>query len=188
MTREVSKDKKWLYWLIGLGVLVVIIIVIWFLFRGTEIRTSEEPGIHKTVATECVSDKQDGAFFAGRAESVLHTIKSTFRNNVLDRISYNYDAIFATDALANANDASFHGQYNKYMASKGLDPDSLKPVFSSSGNSVKITLITEIAKLSNDNIRFFFLNMDNFQRIRSYSPKELTTLYQGKGFSCEVHD
>ena len=189
MSDEKNKDKRWFYWIVILIAIIVIIVVCWFFFRGSETYTSDSPGAQKTVAIECVSGGQDESFFAdNRVEEVSHKIKGTFKNDILDRISYDYDALFSSDTIAETNHAVFHGQYNKYMASKNINPDSLQPSFSSSGSSVKITLITNASKLSNENIQFFFLNMDDFQRIKSYNPRELAKLYQEKGFSCEIHD
>lgn len=184
-----KQNTKWLGWLIALVVVIAIILICWFLFRGKETYISEAYESEKTEAIECENSSPSDAFFNyPNTESVSHTIKSTFRDNKLKKIFYNYDATFGSDSVANTANATLHGQYNKYMAEKSLNPDSLKPTFSNSGNTVKIALISDIDRLVGDNITFFFLDMDDFQRIKSYTPKELATIYNKKGFSCKTYE
>lgn len=184
-----NQKKKYLGWGITAVVLIVVIMVVCLLFSSEESYISETVKYEKTVAIECENENPAEAFFVNEsATEVEHTIKGVFTGEILTKISYNYEGNFASNSVAETAEAVFHAQYNKYMAEKGLNPDSLKPVFSNSGDDVKITLITDANKLSSGNVQFFFLNMDDFQHVKSYTSKDLANIYRGKGFSCEIHE
>lgn len=184
-----NNQKKWLGWLVLLIIIIAIIVFCWLLFKGKETYITTEYNTDKTTAIECRSNVNiENAFFDDfNARSFEHVIKATFRNDSIDKITYNYEADFNSDDKAETAKAVMHASYSKYMANKNLRSDILKPTFSNSGSHVKITLITDVDKLIIDDALFFFLSADEFQRIRSYNEENLTKKYNGKGFSCETY-
>lgn len=184
-----KRFTNWLGWIIGLVVIVIFILVCWLLFRGEETYITEPTNDAKITAIECTSSSPESPFFTDvDASSTKHTVKITFTSNKPAKFSYNYDANFSSESAAEHAHAVFHAKYNKYMASVSLNPDSLTPSFTSGGVTAKITLMTNVEKLNNDNLLFFFLDMDDYQRIRSYNEKEFAGIYNKKGFSCEIHE
>lgn len=185
-----NKKHEWKGLLVGVFVVILVLLIVfcWFLLQGKETHISEEPNSGTSTAIECSGNDIEDAFFVNSDGASSHTVKGFFVDGKLKKISYNYDAEYSSDEAAETANAVLHGNYNKYMASESLNPESLIPTFSNNGNRVKIDLITSADKLTNDNSLFFFLNMDDFQHIKNYDPEKLVSIYNGKGFSCEIHD
>ncbi len=189
MSNKQTKSIRWWEWLIWTIVLLIIMILCVVLFKGNETHTSESPNNEKTVAIECtISNPEDGFFDTSQGQNIQHVIKAIFKDSKIDKISYNLEANYDSESIADTSNAIMHGKYNKYMASKSLDPDILKPSFRYNGNTVKVSLLAEIKNLNNETIEFFFLNMDDFQRIKSYDAEKLAKLYEKKGLSCIVNN
>ena len=189
MVDEKKKNNN-LFWLLLLPVFAGIFgIVLYFLLNVKETRITEDIEFTEPVTVRCESNKIEEGFFVNDSEdSSSHIVKLVFENNKLERLFYNYEAVFSSGELAESMNARLHGKYNKYMANLSLDPDTLKPTFSSNDNIVKIALITNTRSLNSNNIDFFFLDNDVFQHIKSYVPEKLKDYYVGKGFSCDIFE
>lgn len=190
MTKDNRKNNYIWFGCIAIVIIVIVAMLIYyFLFNKDETHISQGIDSTKTASIECTAGKIEDEFFAEEnADSVKNTIKMMFVSDKFDRLFYNYEGKYGSDAAAETANAVLHGRYNKYMASKSVDPDSLDPSFSNSGNTVKIVLNADSNDLSNANVNLFFLSMDEFQHIRSYKINDWMKLYKGKGFTCEKHD
>lgn len=189
-----DKDKKnngWVKWVITLIIIAAIVILLWFLLRGKEDYITNDVNEVNISSLECAAagDAVEGAFFTSvSAETTRHELKSTFREDKIDNMSYSFYATYESEAQTETAEANLHGQYNKYMGEKSMSQQSLNPNFSNLGDELKISLYTERSKMNNLMANFFFIDMDEFQKLGSYTLKDLEKIYENKGFSCTIHE
>lgn len=189
MTKDKKKNNYVWFGLIAILIIVVIsMLIYYFLFNKQETHISEELNMGKATVVECESDKMEEGFFTNeKSEKETNSLKVMFDDDKIIRVFYNYIGEYDSSEAAETANAVLHGKYNKYMASKSIDPDSLDPTFSNSDKIMKIVLNADIKDINNSTVDLFFLTMDDFQHIKSYSPDKLAKLYKSKGFACEVH-
>ena len=174
-------------WLILAIIVVALLILLYLLLNKKETYISNGGTVKKIASISCVSKDPENSFFSPEQEGdVEHTVKATFKNGKPDKISYDFNGLYGSNNIAESIEATIHADYNIYMGEKGLSASLLGPSFSVSGNNVKVSLYTDVGKLINTTIPFFFLDMNDFQKIKSYSVDELAKIYEDKGFHCTI--
>lgn len=185
--KETKESYNWLKWLIALALIVVIMVIVWMLFVSNETYvTNDASGKNNKIGSlVCKTKESDEAFFnLSQAKEEQHEIKATFKENKLDKMSYNYDGVYETNERAEYAAAKFRVDYDTFMGKKSLEPSILDSKFAAVDNKARVSLFADRDKLNNNTVGFFFLDMDEFQKIKSYSIENLADIYRKKGFDC----
>lgn len=190
MSEKRNRHNKYLIIGIVFVFIVVIIvgIILWFILNKSETYTSEDIKYGNNSSLSCTSNSSDYAFF--KTDSALdhtHKVVALFRDDKLHDLSYEYDGNYETNAGAdNAMDV-MHADYNIYLGNKGVDSESLSPVFSNNGNKTKVSLYADSGKLNIITAPLFFISDEEFYSLSKYGSKDIKNNYESKGFKCEYY-
>lgn len=183
-----EKLKKWKWVVSIVTILIVISCTVggFFLFRGSETRETANKESYAITALVCKANSPEAAFFSSNlANSVVHTVKITFKDDNADKISYSYEGKFENAEKAESIKTSFHIKYNSDMNENGLDPEGLTPSFVATDNTVRINLYAAVGNLNATVAKLFFLNSDKQDKFQTYSEKAIQKYYEKVGFKCE---
>ncbi|MCR5700086.1 MAG: hypothetical protein K6G49_01470 [Candidatus Saccharibacteria bacterium] len=183
-----SKSKKQQYLYIGIIVCIVVAVaaILCLLFTSKETKISDNGKVHSIDILNCQATGPEGAFFvAENAVDNKHEIKVTFQNEKPTKISYTLTGDQSTAGATDQTIATLHAKYNIYMGQYGLDPETLEPIFSNVDEAFKISLITDVDKISSATGALFFLDANEATKLKNYASEDLEKIYEARGFSCE---
>ena len=189
---EVEKKKRTkniilVSFLALIGVITIIIILNLFNEKVTD--TTAESDKNAASSLLCTTESKDisDAFFdLSDAESASQTIKVIFKDKKLDNISYNAKIKYADDNIAKTKEASLNATYGLYVQENGKDISEYSPNFSVSGTEVMINLFATMKQLNPVFAKIFLINTED--SLSNYTSKVLYTLYNSKGFKCEIKE
>ena len=174
-------------------ILAVVAGITWLLTNQIETRISKKVEENEYRLLECtigsmteelspvIEPKELG-------ESMGYDIKMVFENGELSKVSYTFEGVYASTQMAEKVRATLHADYNKYMGNSGIDAGILNPVFTYNKNNVNVSLFTDRKKLSSTVAPVFLISRDEYGRMNDFSLEKLQKLYEGKGFTCDVHE
>lgn len=189
-SKNKTKNKK--IWstvatgIVVLAVLVALVAVFWDFFKSKETHISNKTTDIKVGVLNCEAGQPVDPFFA--SNTVLnsdHELKVIYGGGGIEKINYIYNGEYASNDAADKAGSQLHADYNIYMSK---DAESLYPTFSVVENKLKISLYVEYRKLNTKNATLFFMNADEYQDLGDYSIDDLKSLYENKGFSCEISE
>lgn len=183
-----KNNNGWVKWLV-LGVIVVVIVILVCKLFKTEktYMPSEEEKISRADSVFCVASDLEKTFFdLIPGSKPRHEIKIAFKGDKPDKIFYNFSDTYVDSDVASAVESKAHADYNIYMSERGVSTGAINATFSAAEKDVRISLYTNIKSLINATTGLYFLDMGDFQKIRSYSVEEFAKLYENKGFSCRI--
>ena len=170
-----------------LAALVLLVVVVVVMMSPKEINNSTGDNTKSIGSVECIKNTDAGAFLMNEnASSSKHTIKATFRDENIDKMSYTYEADFATEEQAKTELSTLHASYNTFMGDVGLDIELLTPNFSSFGNDVVINLYATKSNMKEGLAKLLFVSADEMRKMPSTSMEEFTKIYSAKGFKCNI--
>lgn len=190
---EDNKPKKRKKILIGITVVAVVVAIIsviaYFLTNKQETYISTNSDKVRMETVYCVTSNSKDAFFAPAASlSDTHTIKMVFRDGSFYRASYSYEGSFQNNQSAvNAND-TMHADYNKYMASYGINAEKLYPTFVVRDTKESINLYVEYQDFSAAIAKIFFIGADEYSNFHNINPEKVEQIYRNKSFQCELNN
>lgn len=192
--REVEKKKKKntggiIAIVIFLAFVVGIIIFLVNLFNEKTTYTTADDQVTETTSLYCTTESKniDGAFFdLSDSESAKQAIKVIFKNKKIDNIAYNADINYTDNKKAVNREAELNVKYGLYMQDNGREMTDFSPNFSVNDTNVKISLFATMKQLNSVFAKIFLI--DTNDSLSSYSPKVLSTLYNTKGFKCEIKE
>lgn len=188
-----SKNKKIIssttIWIVAIAVSIALSVAAFMLFgsKETHISTSKTETTIKSLMCNS-ADPKNPFFVSETAETNNHVVKVTYRGEIADKISYNYDGSYTSSSVADTVGSSLHADYNIYMGKNGAYQESLYPTFSVVDNKLKVSLYTEYNKVNSVTAKLFFINAEEFHDLDNYSIEDLKNLYVEKGFSCEISE
>ncbi len=186
---EKSRTKVWVISSIVIIISIICIVGGFFLFRGTETRETSNKENYSIGVLVCESGSPKDAFFSSSvAVSSKHTIKTTFKDEMPDKISYSYEGKFETDDLAESTSSLYHGNYNIDMGKNSLDPESLTPAFVAADKTVRINLYADVKDLKAALAKFFFLDSSEIEDFTTSSYKDIQKIYENVGFKCKYNN
>lgn len=169
-------------------VIIIVLAIIWVFTNKSEVRTSTTISSAGYSALDCSSnDPSDPFFSSSSAQHSSHNIKILFIDNLIKEISYGYEGTYNESNLE-VVEAKFHANYNIYMGSNGLNPESLNPVFSLYKSKVLVSIYAEPKKLNSAVARLFFISEDEYGVIGDYGLDDYKKMYESKGFACKKSD
>ena len=192
MSKKMSAGaKRWI--VIGVVALAVVLIAVAIsvIFRDKEEYITTDYQSSTVDAVVCKGSNPLDVFFttedeSKKPESATSTIKATYQNNELDKLSYTYDADYESSDLAKQAESTMHAKYNQYMAQKAGD---LAPKFAADEEDVKISVFGEWDKLTTGVAKVFGLTEDDYTKLVSDTePEALAKVFQAKGYTCELDD
>lgn len=194
MSEEKKSNKKSVYGIIGVFciVLAIVLAIVFILSDHHETRTTVNKDEEDMTSMDCntneLSENVEPFFDYGDPVTTAHEIKTVFRNDKLDVVTYKYNGTYDSEKLAEEEMSSMHAQYNKYLGEHGIDQSVANPNFSRNNETVNIALYLEKDKLDHYTAEIFFISDDEFATAKDFSKKTMKELYESKGFSCTVHD
>lgn len=179
---------------ITIGVIVVIVALIVLItsivFQDKEEYITTEYQQNTMNAVVCkASDPKDGFFAMEEDEktgvqNATSMIKATYQNDTLDKLTYSYEGKYESKEAAEQAEAKMHALYNQYMTNLA---DKLSPKFSTYDNTMKISLFGSWGDLTAGMAKVFGLTDEDYDALSEKNkPEELSKLFQGKGYLCEV--
>ena len=194
MSEEKKSNHKGIYGIIGVVciVIAIVLVVVWVLSDRHETRSSENKNEEEMTSMDCTTNElgenAEPFFDYGEPVATSHELKTVFRNDKLDVLTYKYDGTYDSEKLAEERMSKMHAQYNYYMSDHGLDQTLANPNFSRNKEVVDVTLYLEKDKLNHSTAELFFITDDEFANAKDFSSKTMEKLYEAKGFSCTIHN
>ena len=183
--KEIRSKKKWVVLCI-VGLILLFLILIWWLFSGSEIHISEGLDEEKAESLVCSAGDFSEAFFYNEfASNVENKIKILFVNDKLDKVFYSYSGSFAGKSQAESVNGVMHAKYDIYFGENNASRSVFNSIFSNVGNEVRINIFGEYDSINPVTAVFFFLDGEDIDSEKDYTMSELGEFYIGKGFSCE---
>ena len=170
-------------------IIILILIVVWFFMNGHETLISEDVNYGSITSLVCKTDHADENFFNPEgAQRYTHLITAAFKGDRLSNISYNFDGTYRSEGAAETDMARMHANYNKYMGSIGVYSESLNPIFNANKTKVRISLYAEPKTLSQAVMTLFFLEKDDYGKLKDLGGEDFEKMYRFKGFECTFRD
>lgn len=167
--------------------IVLVVVVLTMLMQPKQSYTSKNDDYGSVGGVDCRKNDDIDAFFdSSGAEDFEHTIKATFRNDNIDKMSYTYEVVFPTEEVAERKLSQFHADYNIFMGDVGLDIELLTPNFSRFSTTDIINLYVVKSKAKGDFAKLLFLTNDEMQKLTTVDSQEFAKIYQNKGFECNI--
>lgn len=190
MSEKKKNNKTAVVKTIVLMIIIVLIgLVIWFLTSKHETRITTTSNGSDYSVLECSASHPDDPFFVSEtAQRFTHFLKVMFADDELKEISYRYEGTYNNNEQAKNADAWLHGDYNEYMGSVGVNPESLNPVFMPSKTKLTISLYAEAKKINSAVARLFFIKEEEFSKTSKYKSDDYRKMYESKGFTCTKSD
>lgn len=175
----------------GISLILVICfigIVIWLLTYSRETTTITNHDNSVSSSLECNSSHPVEPFFhSSNSTKAKHVIRLLFKNDVLNEMSYDYDASFETEDDATYAEAVLHAKYNQYMGEHRLYKDDYSPSFNVIENKVRMSIYADGKKITKSVLPLFYIPDENFEELNDLKPKDLKNIYAKQGFTCSIH-
>lgn len=191
--KDDKKKKKLIIYAIMIALIIgfVALIIILLTFEK-ETHTYKKYEYDDMSALVCVlqSNDADNDFFSSDgASDVKHTIKLVYSNNLIQKMSYEYNGFYDSEENARKDSGELHAKYNIYMGDHGVNHDILAPVFQNNNNKALIRLyLDDYGKMNSTIAKLFYIGNGMIDTISKNSLDETKKLYENRDFSCIISD
>ena len=187
-TRKISKRTR--HFIIGFLIFAIIVIPLSYLvlnfFSAEETYTSASNTTTSIDSLHCSTNRLDNPFFKiNNANSILHEIKITFRDNKPDLISYKLTGTFDDKKTARGQGDSTLSRLWSYLQDHGLAYNYIENSHSVIDNTASIDIIADKEKLNNITASIFSMETAEASKFGDQTMESLKRLYANKGFVCK---
>lgn len=144
MEKENKKKSKKLLIIYAITLALIaglIALVVFVLTNKKETHTYVNRNNGKTMSLICDSQNNDNAFFASEASTeIKHVVKFTYKDGVIDKLSYEFDGVYDSADKAKREVGRMHADFNEYLGGRGMDYEILTPVFQFDKENARIRL------------------------------------------------
>lgn len=186
-----KKRKKLIIYAVVMALIAGLVgLVIFLLTYRKETHINESYDRADLSSLTCVTKTNpESSFFENHAKSVEHEIKVIFSNEIIDKMSYEFNGQYDSWGDADSDEGVLHAKYNNYMGERRLSNEMLKPVFQNVEGKLKIRLYLDSYKNMNSGIaKLFYITEGSMNVIAKNSIAETKKYYEKKGFSCIIGD
>lgn len=180
--------KKLKFWLVSVGLVLLIIIaisaLILFFTKGNVVVTGEYQATESVRSIACEARGLGYPFFKyDNSIDKTITVKATFNNDSLNTIALVYMLYYTDEATVKTSEAENHAAMNLRFQSEALGADALGAKYARLTDGMKFSLYADKSEMNGRTIKYFLL--DN---ISDYGIKTLIDKYQMLGLNCEVNN
>ena len=173
--------------IVGLGlIMLAIVLIVWFFMHGEEVTTGDWTAKEVARALTCEANNKEYPFFAYDNSIKTNTkIEAIFNNDdELETISLRQTMYYADSNDIKVSENHNRAAMNQSFGENGLGVDTLNATFTSSSDSLKMTLFAKNSTINNKSAEYFFLN--KLDGKGNYTVSMLQKNYTNKGFSCNL--
>lgn len=187
MEKEKNNKKNIVRAVVFAVIVGIVALVIFLLTYRAETHIYESYQDVDVSSLVCKSSDNESAFFNSEtANSVVHKIKIIYSNEVVDKLSYEFEGIYNSEESAEQDNAVLHARYNIYLSQYDMDSESLTPIFQTVDNKMRIKLyLDSYGKMNSVYGKLFFIGDGSMDTIAKKSVDETRKIYENKGFLCE---
>lgn len=188
--KKKNKKSSIVYAIIIAVIAGLMALVIYMLTNKKETHTYRTQDNGEISALVCTTNDNESSFFASEtASSINHTVKLIYKDNKVEKISYEYDGKYNSSEEAKHDDAVLHAKFNIYLGEHNIEQDVLTPVFQHNGDGVTIRLYLDNYNEMNSAIgKIFYIGSGIKDTVAKNSLEETKKIYENKRFSCIISD
>lgn len=180
--------KKIVGWIVALFVFVSVIILVVILLHGNNVYILNDNKTTATKSLHCDAESVPQPFFNYVGVDTRHDVKYIFDSEEnVDKVSYTYKNVFASNEIATHAEAKLHTDYNLYMGKTDVYQEDLSPTFVINNNKLTINLFMDRNTFTQDTAIFVFLTREDFENIYKYKIYDVKKMYENKNFSCIIN-
>ena len=189
-SKENKKKRVALGMIIVAALIGIVALVIFLLTHKTETYIHEVTTDEKISALVCVSNNNDSGFFISEeATSITHKVKLVYKNNEINKLSYELVGVYGSEDSAEQAKGGFNTDYNIYLGNNNIKYETLSPVFRYAENKAGVELYLDDYKKMNSVIaKLFFIDDSSVNSIAKNSIEMTKKYYEKKSFSCTIND
>ena len=189
-TDNKSKLSPKLKGFIAIGVVLVLLIVLFFLLRGKNTVTGAYPASIKTSSVVCNNDKIPYPYTSHtnvgmEKEGSIRIVGTFSESKQVSKISLQYTTYFSDNASATSAEAHMHAAFAHHLKDNGLEYAEFDNYFSVVDKKVVLNLYAPFEKVNKANYQFLMLKSIPSNGL---SLSEFEQTYKSQGFTCDSTD